>query len=90
MTLYLEYIGYQRLRNGAVVKRKRLHEVTRELPKGARNVKIVGVRRYPVATLVDVQYEAPQTYRGGIRHLRKRTQTIRLGKAAGSVRLVRK
>lgn len=90
MTIWIEYTGYQTLRNGRVVKRKRRHEVTRELPPHARNVKIIGVHKYPSATLVDVSYESPQAYRGGVRHYRKRTQTIKIGKTAGKVKIVKK
>jgi hypothetical protein len=90
MTLWLKYVGLQTYRDGSVKKRVRMHEVTRELPPHAKNVKIVGVHKYPSATLVDIQYEAPQHYRHGYSHLRKRIQTIRLGKSVGVVRLVRR
>ena len=88
--MWLQYVGLQKLRNGKVVKRIRLHEVTRELPPHARNVKIVGIHKLPVATLVDIQYMAPQRYRNGIVHARKRVQTIRLGKAVSGVKLIRR
>ena len=90
MALWIKYVGLQKYRDGSVKKRIRMHEVTRELPPHARNVRIVGIHKLKDATLIDIQYEAPQRYKDNFIHMRKRMQTIRIGKVVGGIKLIKK